>query len=238
MATSIRDGGSASHLPETGLLRLSNILAPNGPIPVSKSTWWGWREGRALSETSEARQACDCLAGRRHPRTGRARSGVVHAAPRQCAGRLAHAFAAPRSQWLNFNRAFTATELKQSTGKVDTDFPFAIAQKQKRERLPRCNEQRKSSRPCRRVDARDKMAMLKLLKRDKSREQEFEHDDIAAEAPDEPLPVTTDPSAALKTALQQSPGRDRARSVRPAAGLACADRATSRQPGPARRQRP
>ena len=26
--------------PETGLLRLSSILAPRGPIPVSKSTWW------------------------------------------------------------------------------------------------------------------------------------------------------------------------------------------------------
>lgn len=27
-------------LPETGFVRLSNILAPRGPIPVSKSTWW------------------------------------------------------------------------------------------------------------------------------------------------------------------------------------------------------
>jgi predicted DNA-binding transcriptional regulator AlpA len=27
-------------LPETGFIRLSNILAPKGPIPVSKSTWW------------------------------------------------------------------------------------------------------------------------------------------------------------------------------------------------------
>ena len=26
--------------PDTGLLRLSSILAPTGPIPVSKSTWW------------------------------------------------------------------------------------------------------------------------------------------------------------------------------------------------------
>lgn len=34
-------------LPETGLLRLRSILAPNGPIPVSKSTWWaGVRDGR------------------------------------------------------------------------------------------------------------------------------------------------------------------------------------------------
>ncbi|KPL55993.1 hypothetical protein ABB55_18440 [Prosthecomicrobium hirschii] len=34
-------------MPEGGLVRLSNILAPNGPIPVGKSTWWeGVRTGR------------------------------------------------------------------------------------------------------------------------------------------------------------------------------------------------
>jgi prophage regulatory protein len=34
-------------LPETGLLRLSSIIAPAGPIPVSKSTWWaGIKSGR------------------------------------------------------------------------------------------------------------------------------------------------------------------------------------------------
>ncbi len=34
-------------LPESGLLRLSQILGPAGPIPVSKSTWWaGVRSGR------------------------------------------------------------------------------------------------------------------------------------------------------------------------------------------------
>lgn len=33
--------------PKTGLVRLSQILAPNGPIPVAKSTWWqGVKEGR------------------------------------------------------------------------------------------------------------------------------------------------------------------------------------------------
>ena len=33
--------------PRTGLVRLSQILAPAGPIPVSKSTWWqGVRDGR------------------------------------------------------------------------------------------------------------------------------------------------------------------------------------------------
>ncbi|MBA5777028.1 AlpA family phage regulatory protein [Stappia sp. F7233] len=36
-----------SELPQSGFLRLSSILAPNGPIPVSKSTWWaGIKDGR------------------------------------------------------------------------------------------------------------------------------------------------------------------------------------------------
>ncbi len=31
----------------SGFLRLPNILAPKGPIPVSKSTWWaGVKSGR------------------------------------------------------------------------------------------------------------------------------------------------------------------------------------------------
>lgn len=35
------------HLPATGFLRLRAILAPAGPIPVSKSTWWqGVKDGR------------------------------------------------------------------------------------------------------------------------------------------------------------------------------------------------
>ena len=33
--------------PRTGFVRLSSILAPFGPIPVSKSTWWqGVKDGR------------------------------------------------------------------------------------------------------------------------------------------------------------------------------------------------
>lgn len=33
--------------PRSGLLRLRQILAPDGPIPVSKSTWWaGVIDGR------------------------------------------------------------------------------------------------------------------------------------------------------------------------------------------------
>ncbi|SEO11013.1 transcriptional regulator, AlpA family [Pseudorhodobacter antarcticus] len=38
---------SNPNFPRTGLVRLSAILAPVGPIPVSKSTWWeGVRSGR------------------------------------------------------------------------------------------------------------------------------------------------------------------------------------------------
>lgn len=38
---------SFSDFPKTGLVRLSAILAPAGPIPVSKSTWWaGVRSGQ------------------------------------------------------------------------------------------------------------------------------------------------------------------------------------------------
>ena len=33
--------------PKTGFVRLSQIIAPQGPIPVSKSTWWaGIKAGR------------------------------------------------------------------------------------------------------------------------------------------------------------------------------------------------
>ena len=34
-------------LPESGFVRLAAIIAPHGPIPVGKSTWWqGCRNGR------------------------------------------------------------------------------------------------------------------------------------------------------------------------------------------------
>ncbi len=33
--------------PRTGFVRLSSILSPKGPLPVSKSTWWlGVKQGR------------------------------------------------------------------------------------------------------------------------------------------------------------------------------------------------
>jgi predicted DNA-binding transcriptional regulator AlpA len=38
---------NSSDFPKTGFVRLSQILAPKGPIPVSKSTWWqGVKDGR------------------------------------------------------------------------------------------------------------------------------------------------------------------------------------------------
>ena len=37
----------ANKLPATGFVRLTAILAPNGPIPVGRSTWWaGVKSGR------------------------------------------------------------------------------------------------------------------------------------------------------------------------------------------------
>lgn len=38
---------AAATLPVEGFVRLPSIIAPKGPIPVSKSSWWqGVREGR------------------------------------------------------------------------------------------------------------------------------------------------------------------------------------------------
>jgi len=38
---------SNTNFPQTGFVRLNQILAPDGPIPVSKSTWWaGVKDGR------------------------------------------------------------------------------------------------------------------------------------------------------------------------------------------------
>jgi predicted DNA-binding transcriptional regulator AlpA len=37
----------SNKLPETGFLRLSSILRPHGPLPISKSSWWaGVKSGR------------------------------------------------------------------------------------------------------------------------------------------------------------------------------------------------
>ena len=38
---------SKDDLPKTGFVRLTSILAPQGPIPVGRSTWWaGIKTGR------------------------------------------------------------------------------------------------------------------------------------------------------------------------------------------------
>jgi predicted DNA-binding transcriptional regulator AlpA len=43
----LKRDSSAPQLPLTGFVRLPSILAPNGPIPVSKSSWWqGIKDGR------------------------------------------------------------------------------------------------------------------------------------------------------------------------------------------------
>jgi prophage regulatory protein len=43
----LKTDSSAPQLPPTGFVRLSAILAPHGPIPVSKSSWWqGVKDGR------------------------------------------------------------------------------------------------------------------------------------------------------------------------------------------------
>ncbi|MCZ8261154.1 MAG: AlpA family phage regulatory protein [Beijerinckiaceae bacterium] len=40
-------GRPFSELPNTGYLRLRDIIRPYGPIPVGKSTWWsGVKDGR------------------------------------------------------------------------------------------------------------------------------------------------------------------------------------------------
>ena len=47
MAAKTQEFRYPGDLPHTGFLRLSAILAPSGPIPVSKSTWWqGVKDGR------------------------------------------------------------------------------------------------------------------------------------------------------------------------------------------------
>jgi predicted DNA-binding transcriptional regulator AlpA len=34
-------------LPETGFVRIDGVLAPKGPLPISRSSWWsGIKEGR------------------------------------------------------------------------------------------------------------------------------------------------------------------------------------------------
>jgi prophage regulatory protein len=45
-ATTANEGANNA-LPRTGLVRLKSILAPNGPIPCSRSTWFeGVKSGR------------------------------------------------------------------------------------------------------------------------------------------------------------------------------------------------
>jgi prophage regulatory protein len=37
----------SSHLPETGFVRLNQVIGPKGPLPISRSSWFaGVKEGR------------------------------------------------------------------------------------------------------------------------------------------------------------------------------------------------
>ena len=44
---SCKESTGPTFFPDTGFVRLKSILAPNGPIPVGKTTWWaGVKSGR------------------------------------------------------------------------------------------------------------------------------------------------------------------------------------------------
>ena len=56
-------------LPDAGFVRLSSIIAPSGPIPVSKSTWWqGVKDGR-FPKLGSLRGLCPTCTGMMHRRT-------------------------------------------------------------------------------------------------------------------------------------------------------------------------
>ena len=81
----------ASRLPHTGFIRLSTILAPQGPIPVGRSTWWAALR-RAVSQTGKAWAAHHRLEGRGHPHSYRAseigHGEAVQLPPRQTPSQL------------------------------------------------------------------------------------------------------------------------------------------------------
>ena len=45
-ANEIIEQSKHHHFPPTGFVRLVSILAPQGPIPVGRSTWWAVKSGR------------------------------------------------------------------------------------------------------------------------------------------------------------------------------------------------
>lgn len=43
----VQHSSESTPLPSTGFVRLNSILAPEGPIPIGRSTWWaGVKTGR------------------------------------------------------------------------------------------------------------------------------------------------------------------------------------------------
>ena len=100
-------------LPETGFIRLKNIVAPYGPIPLSKSTWWAgvkskrfpqpiklgpkitaWRveDIRALIEKPERSAQSAHLKWLQRIRLGPSRTLHVHVCNRDVAGLLQRNF--------------------------------------------------------------------------------------------------------------------------------------------------
>jgi prophage regulatory protein len=62
---SCKESKDPTSFPHSGLVRLKQIIAPNGPIPVARSTWWaGVKAGRfprplKISERVTAWHAAD-----------------------------------------------------------------------------------------------------------------------------------------------------------------------------------
>jgi prophage regulatory protein len=47
MSSNNQSGSTGAWSERTGFVRLADILAPAGPLPISKSTWWqGVKQGR------------------------------------------------------------------------------------------------------------------------------------------------------------------------------------------------
>ena len=81
------------NLPQTGFVRLNAIIAPNGPIPVGRSTWWaGVKEGRFPKPVK---------LGLRHYRVARRGHSRFHRK-----GRLTHGAAAQRPPRQNPSELF------------------------------------------------------------------------------------------------------------------------------------
>ena len=99
------DQAEPNAFPRTGLVRLSEILAPRGPIPVGRTTWWeGVKDGR-FPQAGQARAADHGLARRRYSAACQRRRGLTMGAR----------YPNPRRIRLHHN--YTVEELAATTGK-------------------------------------------------------------------------------------------------------------------------